>query len=249
MTAAMRRLTFAAALLFCAVAGGAQAGIGYSPAAQHVLDQARAAAGGSGWNLLRGWHETGRREGRRYETWLDPVRYGLRVETHEPAGLAVHGFNGGGDWRISPTGQVTGADVRTLVSEGRTEAFFETYGYFYPGRFDAHADLVGVRSHNGRAFDVVRVKPWGGTARELWFDRGTHLLIRLVDRSGAKPAALAFSDYRKVGPIRIAFRITDEATGQVREREAVDFAPADRSRFSLPRRTAEADETSPAEAR
>jgi len=245
----MRRLAFTAALLLCAVAGAAQAGVGYSPAAQQVIDQARAAVGGAGWNQLRGWHETGRRDGRRYEVWLDPVRYGLRVETHEPAGLDVHGFNGGGDWRISPTGQVTGADVRTLVSQARTEAFFETHGYFYPGRFDARADLVGVRSHNGRSFDVVRVKPWGGTARELWFDRATHLLIREVDRSGAKPTALAFSDYRKVGPIRVAFRITDEATSQVREREAVDFAPVDRSRFSLPRRTAEADEAAPTEAR
>jgi hypothetical protein len=175
------------------------------------------------------------------------VRYGLRTEIREPAGLAVHGFNGGGDWRISPTGQVTGADVRTLVSEGRTEAFFETYGYFYPGRFDAHADLVGVRSYKGRSYDVVRVKPWGGTPRELWFDRGTHLLGRMVDRSGGKPAAVSFSDYRKVGPVRVAFRITDEATGGVRQREAVDFAPADRTRFSLPRRTAEADAAPPAQ--
>jgi hypothetical protein len=241
----MRRLALAAALLLASLASSAQAAIGYSPAAQRVLSQARTAVGGAGWNTLRGWHETGRRDGRRYEAWLDPVRYGLRTEIREADGVAVHGFNGGGDWRISPTGQVTGADVSTLVSEGRTEAFFETRGYFYPGRFDAHADVVGGRSFKGRSFDVVRVKPWGGTARELWFDRQTHLLARQVDRSGPKPAALAFSDYRKVGLVRIAFRITDEATGQVRELDAVDFTPADRTRFSLPRRTAAAVDAAP----
>jgi opacity protein-like surface antigen len=240
----MRRLALAAALLI-SLSSAAQAAVGYSASAQRVLTQARAAAGGAGWNLLRGWHETGRRDGRRYEAWLDPVRYGLRVETHEPNGVAVHGFNGGGDWRISPTGQVTGADVRTLVSEGRTEAFFETRGYFYPGRFDARADLVGVRSFKGRSFDVVRVKPWGGTPRELWFDGTTHLLARMVDRSGGKPATIAFSDYRKVGPVRVAFRITDEMTGQVRELDAVDFATADRTRFSLPRQRAEVEEAAP----
>jgi hypothetical protein len=245
----MRRLAFAAALVLASLASSAQAAIGYSPTAQRVLGQARAAVGGAGWNLLRGWHETGRRDGRPYEAWLDPVRYGLRTEIHEADGVAVHGFNGGGDWRISTGGQVTGADVSTRVSEGRTEAFFETRGYFYPGRFDAHADLVGVRSFKGRSFDVVRVKPWGGTARELWFDRRTHLLARQVDRSGGKPAVLAFSDYRKVGPVRIAFRVTDEATGQVRELDAVDFAPSDRSRFSLPRRTAAAEEIAPVAAR
>lgn len=246
----MRRLALAAVILLTVLPGAAQAAaIGYSPAAQQVLTRARAAVGGAGWNVLRGWHETGRRDGLRYEAWLDPVRYGLRVETHEADGLAVRGFNGGGEWRITAAGQVSGADVRTLVSAARTEAFFETYGYFYPGRFDARAELVGVRSHKGRAFDVVLVKPWGGTPRELWFDRGTHLLARMVDRSGAKPAALAYSDYRKVGPIRVAFRITDEASGEVRERDAVDFAPADRTRFSLPRRSAEADEAAPAAGR
>jgi hypothetical protein len=99
-----------------------------------------------------------------------------------------------------------------------------------------------VRSFKGRSFDVVYVKPWGGTARELWFDRRTHLLGRMVDRSGARPAALAFFDYRKVGPVRIPFRVADETTGRIREIEAVDFAPADRTRFSLPRRTAAAEE-------
>jgi hypothetical protein len=245
----MRRLALAAALLLVSLSSAAHAAIGYSADAQRVLTQARTAAGGAGWNLLRGWHETGRRDGLRYEAWLDPVRYGLRIETHEPDGVAVHGFNGGGDWRISPTGQVTGADVRTLVSDGRTEAFFETRGYFYPGRFDARADLVGVRTFKGRSFDVVRVKPWGGTPRELWFDGSTHLLARMVDRSGAKPATLAFSNYRRAGPVRVAFRITDEATGQVRELDAIDFAPADRTRFSLPRQTAAADDGAPSPAR
>jgi hypothetical protein len=243
----MRRLALAAALLLSALASSAHAAVGYSPGAQRVLAQARAAMGGAGWNLLRGWHETGRRDGRRYEAWLDPVRYGLRTEIQEPGGVAVHGFNGGGDWRISPAGQVTGADVTTLVSEGRTEAFFESRGYFYPGRFDAHADLVGVRSFKGRSFDVVRVKPWGGTPRELWFDRQSHLLARMVDRSGRK--AVAFSNYRRVGPVRVAFHITDEATGQVRELDAVDFAPADRTRFSLPRRTAETEPPTPVASR
>lgn len=242
MTAPMHRLALAAAIFLTTLATGAEAAIGYSPAAQRVLTEARAAVGGAGWNMLRGWHETGRRDGRRYEAWLDPVRYGLRVESQEPDGLAVRGFNGGGEWRISPAGQVTGADVRTLVSAARTEAFFETQAYFYPGRFDARAELVGVRSFKGRSFDVVMVKPWGGTPRELWFHRGTHLLARMVDHAGGKAAALTFSDYRRVGPVRVAFRITDEATGSVRERDAIDFAPVDRARFSLPRRTAEADD-------
>src|SRR3569623_1308319 len=67
---------------------------GYSRAAARVLNQARAAAGGAGWNTLRGWHETGTRNGVAYEAWLDPVRYGMRVETRTPGGREVRGFTG-----------------------------------------------------------------------------------------------------------------------------------------------------------
>jgi hypothetical protein len=232
-------------LILCAAFGlaasAAQAAqtIGYSPAAQRVLAQARQAAGGSGWNLLRGWHETGHSDGVRYEAWIDPLRYGLRVERHDPDGLDVHGFNGAGEWRIRPTGTVTGVDVRTLRSASRTEAFFDVHGYFYPGRFDAAADLVGVRSFKGRSYDVVRVKPWGGEARELWFDRKTHLLGRMVER-GARPVAVELSDYRKIGPVRVAFRLTPDDGAPPRLIESLDFKPADRAIFSLPRPTAEA---------
>jgi hypothetical protein len=240
----IRFLLVAAVMSLAAGAADAAQTIGYAPAAQRVLAQARQAAGGAGWDRLRGWHEVGRKAGVRYEAWIDPLRYGLRVEDHATAGLEVRGFNGAGEWRIRPTGAVTGVDVRTRPSAARTEAFFDVHGYFYPGRFDASADYLGVRKARGLAFDVVRVKPWGGTARELWFDRRTHLLARTVDRSGARPIALSLSDYRRVGDVRIAFRLTPEdeaAAGEARQVESLDFRPADRAVFSLPQPKAETE--------
>lgn len=239
-------LAFGLVVACLAVAAQAQAQ-GYSRTAQRVLAQARAAAGGKGWNTLRGWHEVGLQGAARYEAWLDPVRYGLRIETHEPAGLSVRGFNGGGDWRISTAGAVTGVDVSKAINEARTEAFYRVHGYFYPGRFDARGDYVGVRKFQGHAFDVVTVKPWGAAPRELWFDRRTHLLGRMVDRSGPKPLAWELSDYHSVGPVRVAFRVTPESTfgpgsdvAEDRQVESLDFRPADRALFSLPRQAAEA---------
>ncbi|MDB5477347.1 MAG: hypothetical protein JWP49_2858 [Phenylobacterium sp.] len=235
MTAAMRKLLAAGlglALSVLAVQAHAQ---GYSRTAQRVLAEARQAAGGAAWNRLRGWHEVGRRGDQRYEAWLDPLRYGMRVETREPAGLAVHGFNGLGDWRIAASGAVTGIDVTRTVSQARTEAFYDVHGYFYPGRFDARGESLGVRRAQGRAFEVVMVKPWGAEPRELWFDAKTHLLARMVDRSGGRPVAISFSDYRKVGAVRVAFRMTEEDGGMVRELQSLDFTPIDRGRFSLPR--------------
>jgi hypothetical protein len=232
----MRKFLSAAGLGLALSLVAAQAGAqGYSRTAQRVLAQARAAAGGAAWNKLRGWHEVGRRDGLGYEAWLDPLRYGMRVETREPAGLAIHGFNGLGDWRITAAGAVTGVDVTKTVSAARTEAFYDVHGYFYPGRFDARGEYLGLRRLDGRAFEVVMVKPWGAEPRELWFDRKSHLLARLVDRGGPKPVVVSFSDYRKVGAVRVAFRIAGEDGGPVRELESLDFTPIDRARFSLPR--------------
>ena len=208
---------------------------GYSRAAQKVLTQARAATGGNGWNLLRGWRETGHDGGLAYEAWLDPLRYGLRIEVHDGAGgVRTHGFNGQGAWQIAPGGATTGTGDGPAVVEARTEAFFRVGGFFYSGRFDAAGRYLAQRSAGGHSFDVVEVKPWGGRARELWFDRKSHLLTRMVDRSGPKPVTIEVSDYRKVGPVKVAFRYTSSA-GDTRSIEALTFTPADRNIFSLPR--------------
>jgi hypothetical protein len=253
MTASMRQPVLAAALaLACALVpltaaraahraahapAPNHAKVGYTRPAERILTQARTASGGEGWSMLRGWHETGREGASPYEAWFDPLRYGLRVETREAAGKRVHGYNGQGDWQILPDGTTLADDDPAGVAATRTEAFFAAAGYFHRARFDARGELVGVRSDDGRTFEAVLVKPWGGNARELWFDRRTHLLARMIDRNGPRPVTQQFSDYRRVGPVMVAFQITvDTAGGPVqRRRDAVVFAPSDRALFSLPR--------------
>jgi hypothetical protein len=235
MTSRRRFLALAAGVALALPTVQAQASTaGYSRAAAAVLARARAASGGAAWNMLRGWQETGLENGRRYEAWFDPLRYGMRVETHGPDGLTIHGFNGVGDWRILPDGRITGAADHLDLARARTEAFFRSESYFYPGRFDAEARYVGVRRLGSRNFEVLVVRPWGGNPRELWFDVRTHLLTRIVDRTGRRPVVEELSDYRKVGPVRIAFRIAVKG-GDERRIETVVFTPADRDLFSLPR--------------
>jgi hypothetical protein len=257
MTAPMRQPVLAAALaLACAVVpliaspaakaavrhaahapAPNHAKVGYTRPAERVLTQARAASGGEGWSMLRGWHETGHDGAAPYEAWFDPLRYGMRVETREAAGKRAHGYNGQGDWQILPDGTSLADDDPAGVAATRTEAFFGAAGYFHRARFDARGELAGVRNDHGRTFDAVLVKPWGGNARELWFDRRTHLLARMIDRSGARPVIQQFSDYRRIGPVTVAFQIAiDGPNGIVqRRRDAIVFAPSDRALFSLPR--------------
>jgi hypothetical protein len=230
--------TLLLALAAAALASTAQAQ-GYSRDASRVLHQARAASGGDGWNLLRGWRETGVQDNVRYETWIDPVRYGLRRETLEAGGKRIQGFNGVADWQVSPAGHVTGVDERASLSRARTRAYIDGWLFFYPSRFDARGAYVGVQSAGGRAFDVLKLQPWGGAPSELWFDRRTHLLGRIVDRTGPRAVAIKVSDYRKVGPVLVAFRYEPEPGGPPgaprRQIETLTFAAVDRDLFSLPR--------------
>lgn len=226
------------ALLFAANATVASAQA-WPPKAQQVISRAFAASGGQGWYLLRGWRETGRRGGAPYESWLDPVRYGLRNETREAAGLRLWGFNGQAVWQVAPDGAITAVNDHPSLAAARTEAYFAGGLYLFPGRFGAKGDYLGVRRLDGRAYDVLRVTPWNGQPRELWFDQRNRLLARIVDRSGAKPSAVRVADYRRVGPVLVPFAlIAEPGSGPsplARQRESVVFAPADRDLFSLDR--------------
>ncbi|WP_091743035.1 hypothetical protein [Phenylobacterium immobile] len=215
-----------------AAAQNAVAAQQYSATAQRVLNQARSVSGGPGWNTIRGVHETGRRAGVRYESWRDPVRYGQRIETHEAAGRRVRAFNGAAEWQILPTGQATGADDIGTVARARSEAFFGSFGYFFPSRYDIRTAYVGVRKQGDRTFEVIIVRPAGGLPRELWFDRRTSLLARIVNRSGPTVTTTEVLDYRRVGAIMAPFKyVTD---GVERTVEAIDFRATDRDSFSLP---------------
>lgn len=230
----MRIFLAALTIAFAGLAGAADAQV--APAAKRVLDRARMASGGAGWNALRGLHEIGLESGVRYERWIDPLRYGLRVERQDAAGKHVRAFNGAAEWEILPNGVTTGGDDRTTLGRVRSEAFFAAHGYFYPGRFDARGALVGARPAQGRTFDVVRLQPYGADPWELWFDRTTGLLDRAINPAGV---TIEFSDYRSVGRVKVPFRTMTYGGGlrrlQTRVLERIDFPPADRDMFSLPR--------------
>jgi hypothetical protein len=229
----MRKLVAAIVALACCLATAASAQT-YSAAARQVLARAQAASGGQAWSSLRGLHETGHRDGRPYESWVDPIRFGLRVETKEAAGRHVRGFNGFADWRILPDGRILGVNDHAAMAQARTTAFLAAWAFYYPSRFAADGGHLGVRQAGGRSFDVLKVRPSGGEPRELWFDRRTHLLARVVDRTGARPVTTDLSDYRRVGSLLLPFRMSADRGGwtDLRVTEAVTLETPDRNLFS-----------------
>lgn len=212
-----------------------------APGAQRVIDRAQAAMGGArAWNGLRGLHESGEAGGVKFERWLDPLRYGLRIETHTPAGKVIQGYNGAAEWRVLASGVATGSVERAVVGKVRSEAFFGAYGYFFPSRFDLRSVPVGERQSQGKTYDVLKVQPAGGQPRELWFERKTGLLGLMIEDGapGERPLTTEVLDYRKVGQLTLPHRFVTHG-GKLtapleRKITAVDVQPADRMRFSLP---------------
>lgn len=225
----------ALAAMLCASVAEAQV----APAARRVLDRARAASGGAGWSRIGGVHEVGSEGGVRYERWADPLRFGVRTEVQTPAGKVVRAYNGAGAWSQHPAGANTANEPKPDLGEARSDAFFAAYGYLFPSRFDMRASYIGVRRSGGRSFEAIKVQPNGGAARELWFDRRTGLLGRMAGRSGTQPLTVEMDDYRRAGAVTVPFRFTTSGGGLPRpvERviESVEFRPADRALFSLPR--------------
>ncbi|OHB29177.1 MAG: hypothetical protein A2790_17155 [Phenylobacterium sp. RIFCSPHIGHO2_01_FULL_69_31] len=235
----VRTILVALAALWAAMAGGvAQAQ--YAPEAVRVMERARAATGGAAWARVAGVHEVGTEEGFRHERWADPLRFGLRTDVAGPAGRVVRGYNGAGAWSLHPAGANVSGEPAPDLRAARTDAYVAGYGYYFRSRFDARASYVGQRRADGRAFEVVKVHPNGGAARELWFDRKTGLLGRIVEAEGAKPLTVEVSDYRKVGALSVPFRFVTMGGGLAKPRtrvlETVQFAPVDRALFSLPAR-------------
>lgn len=211
----------------------------HAPAAQRVVDRARAASGGAAWTTVRGLHEVGSENGVPYERWLDALRYGDRTDVGAGPRKAARGYNGFGAWGFAAPARRDPNVERLALINARTDAFFAAYGYYFPGRFELRSGHVGTREAGGRQHTVIWVQPMGGEVRELWFDAKTGLLARIVERDGAKPVITELSDYRKVGRMQFPFRQTvyggDLAKPIERVLERVELATPDRALFSLPR--------------
>lgn len=231
-----RSTTVLAALAVAAIAASA----GAQPSAQGVLDKARQAQGGTAaWNGLRGLKLKGEEDGRPIELTVDLIRYGLRVEQAGRPDWKVQGYNGFGEWRILVDGQATGSQEAADLAEIRSDAYFASYGYFFPSRFEAQLTTVGVRQNGSRTFDAIKVEPAGGEPRELWFDRRTGQLAVIVDETGPRQGRTEYSDYRRVGALTVPFRTyayggTHAASAEMKLQSVNAEAP-DRALFSLPR--------------
>jgi hypothetical protein len=176
-----------------------------APDAATIVAAAKQASGGAAWDNLDGSYESGTHGGAPYETWLDFHSYGMRSVEHRPGGAVARGFNGSAVWRWTPKDGAKIDDSPAARIEAIVTAYVATGGYFFPDRFPATLSWKRAVTEGGRTYDVIEAVPQGARAFELWFDRTSHLLGRIVDTTGTPAVSVELSDYRETGPVLIAY--------------------------------------------
>ena len=170
------------------------------PAERALLAEMKAACGGEAWDRLRGWHETGRAElpgGTvvQYDAWHDIMT--LRTVYAQRRGdvfATISGYDGTLIWNAGAGGQVTLDRDPAAIRRRVRDLYVSSFAFFFPDRFPATFTLLGTRSHDGTDYDVLRVTPANADSVELWVNRQTHRLGRIV----APGEAAELSDYRDV---------------------------------------------------
>jgi hypothetical protein len=228
------KIIVVAAILGLLVAGGAMAAPGD---AERILAEAKAAVGGAAWDKITGWHETGEHDGIAYETELDLQRYGMVSWSTRDGKTSVAGYDGRTAWRIGPDGTVDASQDPARLADARQSAYASAYLFFMPDRFPATFSYVGERDNAGRHFDVVDIQPQDSKPMEIWVDRDSHLITRLVDPTASPPLSAEASDFRDVGGgVVVPFQlvVTDGVHTQTAHVTAITLGPLPRSDFAPP---------------
>lgn len=210
--------------------------------ARTVLAEAKAASGGAAWNrihFLKVYMKVqagGMTGGLREEVNLKTGAYVAHFKL-EP-GTASVGFSGQSAWTKGMNGDVTLADSASSKAIAVTDAYLNSYGYWYPQQRTAKVKSIGTRIRHKIAYEVVRVTPLGGAPAELWFNAKTHLLSRTIVPNPFGKTVTTLSKYRTIHGVKIAFH-NDQVSSQGNDvmtsvRSVQVNLPVPRSAFAVP---------------
>jgi hypothetical protein len=208
--------------------------------AETVLAESKRASGGEVWDVPAGCYEQGTHadEAITYKTWFNLRRYGMRVESERAGSKRVMGFNGEASWMVGPIGEVDVRNDSKSLAEAINTAYLSNNSFFFPERFPAEFKYLREAAEGGTSFDVLEVTPRGGRAMELWFDRGSHLLARVVDKHATPVMTVTAGDYRRIDGMAVAFALDVRAPdGKIVDRgrvTSIRCGPMDEKLFDPP---------------
>ncbi|NDP43803.1 MAG: hypothetical protein GZ089_13960 [Aromatoleum sp.] len=208
-----------------------------------ILEAAKSASGGAAWDALKTQHSkvslaTSGLAGTA-ERWADMTtgRSLLRYDLGALKGAV--GYDGATPWSQDASGQ-----SRAETADGARElavnaAYRDRLAFWYPERGAAEIVYRGIAEADGAQFDVVRITPQGGRLFELWANRDTHLIERLLERDAQQTRTEHYMDFRPVQGVQIPFRVRstrgDPKYDELVVVDAIEYnKPLDGIAFGLP---------------
>src|SRR5579871_3527294 len=139
---------------------------------------------------------------------------GRFVDTYNLGAVSgAQGFDGMHAWAKDPSGSVTVQDGGETLPLAVNEAYRNANLWWR--RDHGNAAIVFDTAKSDGGADALTITPRNGKTFEAWFDRKTHLLVRMFEQNGSSPVTSTFSAYRSVDGVLIAGRIL-QSTGNTR---------------------------------
>src|SRR6202011_2093203 len=232
MTISTTQLRSAMALLIlCTFLWPALAGDQTDDQANKIIEAAKAASGGSKWDSVKFWHETGKLSGGgldgTYEAWLDLQNLrGAQSYVLGPA-TGSQGWNGKVSWSTDASDQLRIETSRESIASAVKGFYQATHAFLFPERYPAEIQYSGAKENDGKPCDVLTVKPKDSDSFEIWLEQSSHLIVRMVDLTGEQPQTSYFSDFREVDGLLVPFQtrvsIGDPKYDQKMFSQKIDF--------------------------
>ena len=170
--------------------------------ADGLIETAKQAMGGSAWDKVVTWHETGRLaagglEGS-YESWEDfgSLRNTGTFVLGPQSGS--QGFDGKQAWTTDNTKEVRIETSGEAVAQAIQDAYRGGYAFFFPRRYASTREYAGTRQADGVVYPAVKITPQGAEPFEVWFDPATHRVAREVQLTGSQPHTFILSNFSPV---------------------------------------------------
>ncbi|THD56237.1 aspartyl protease family protein [Phenylobacterium sp.] len=182
--------------------------------ADAVLQAWRTASGGERWARVRTIRERGEiADGKAVGTYastedLARGRFASRNQLVSQGEGA--GYDGHRAWSTDASGQVR-IEAGSTLAVARSEAYRAGRGYWRAPAASEERILLPSAVEEGRTYDVVRIRPVGGVAFDLWIGQADHLLAKLVEDRGFYVETERYSDYHPEGGVMLPHRVAVSA--------------------------------------
>jgi hypothetical protein len=144
---------------------------------------------------------------------LGGTREASRFSTPPLAGGS--GWDGNASWNLDQTGLVIVDGSVLGRSTAIDQAYVGNYDLWTPGYGGATVVWGGAKTENGTPYDVLTVTPPKSSLPiDVWFDRSTHLPVKVVQTAGPMVTITTMAEYRPVNGLMFPYRIdTSSNTG------------------------------------